>query len=199
MRKTFRKYCALGIAALALGLLSAPASATYCDFITGGGFGIVVALIGAGPNEPAKKNFGAHGGCKNSGPDAPFWGHVNYVDHAFSPPGHFKSLTITAYIVGETRGTERDPKRRGTRTICGTGEIVQPERIPLVDFRVTMTDNGEPGTTDRFEITLELPGALVPFYHAEFTFEGGNIQLHKPNPGAAGLSGGGTCNVEDPT
>jgi hypothetical protein len=187
MRKTFRKYCALGIAALALGLLSAPASA-HCDFITGGGHGTTTP-------GPAKKNFGAHGGCKKNGPDAPFWGHVNYVDHfaGFSPsPAHFRSRTITAYTSVGPSGDENDPKRTGTRRICGTGTTNQPT-APEVDFRVEMTDNGEPGTSDMFAITLGIGGDVV--YHAEFTLEGGNIQLHKPNPGAAGISSGGTCNI----
>lgn len=188
MRRTSRKYCALGIAVLALGLLSAPASA-HCDFITGGGFGTTTA---DGSHPPAMANFGAHGGCKKNGPDAPFWGHVNYVDHGFTPPGHFRSLTITAYQVIETRGGEKDPKRQGTRRICGTGTTNQPG-LALVDFRVEMTDNGEPGTSDIFEITLGVGGA--PFYHARFTLEGGNIQLHKPNPSTTATDAGGTCNV----
>jgi hypothetical protein len=188
MRKTFRKYCALGIAALAIGFLSAPASAHLCDFITGGGFGTT--------EHGSRANFGAHGGCKKSGPDAPFWGHVNYVDHfaGFSPsPAHFRSLTIDAYQEVETRGTEKDPKRMGTRRICGTGTTNQPT-APLVDFRVEMTDNGEPGTgRDRFEITLGVGGTVR--YHASFILEGGNIQLHKPNPSTTGSGFGGECKI----
>lgn len=190
MRRTFRKYGALGIAVLALGLLSAPANA-HCDFITGGGEGTTTAN---GSHPPARANFGAHGGCKKNGPDAPFWGHVNYLDHFFSPPAHFRSQTITAYIHEETRGDEKDPKRMGTRTICGTGTLNRPG-FESVYFRVEMTDNGEPGTSDVFKIWLGVSGvAGDAFYHSSFTLEGGNNQLHKPNPSNE-TTNTNTCNV----
>src|SRR2546422_2148786 len=63
-----------------------------CDFITGGGFVFTDFF--------AMANFGAHGGCKKNGPNAPFWGHVNYVDHGgvnCTVPYHVDSTEITGY------------------------------------------------------------------------------------------------------
>ena len=155
--------------ALAGAFASGSASAHFvpapCDFITGGGW--VVADSGA------KVNFGSHGGCKNGA----FWGHVNVVDHSFNPPGHFKSTTITGYLM--------DPAFPNARDICGEGTINNSE---TVRFRVRMEDNGEPGGSDRFGLRLsngywlstrEL-GPPGP------TGGGGNIQLHKPNPSTTG-------------
>lgn len=194
MRRTFRKQYALGAAALALGLISAPASA-WCDFITGGGFGTTKADVSPVPQlYPAMKNFGAHGGCKNGS----FWGHVNYIDHYYSPTGHFRSLIITAYQrIGTDGGRgDRDPKRTGKRRICGTGEIINPTPHSVY-FRVEMTDNGEgtrePRDPDEFEIWLRGVPPDNLFYHAFFTLEGGNIQLHKPNPKAPETFPEGEC------
>ncbi len=167
------------MAALGLGLVSAPASA-WCDFVTGGGFIITTA---DGAHAPAMANFGVHGGCKKNGPDAPFWGHLNYIDHFYSPPGHVQSLTITAYRLIETRGGEKNPKRKGTRDICGTAATNRPA-YPFVDFRVRVTDNGEPGTGDIFMIKLAISGTKTEIYSTfadDGTLKGGNIQLHKPN------------------
>lgn len=192
MRRTFWKRYALGVAALALGLISAPASA-HCDFVTGGGW--IERPSGA------KANFGVHGGCKKAGPDAPFWGHVNYVDHGFSPvPGHFRSLTITAYLANfADSGPENDPKRTGTREICGTGTTnIGPA---LVDFRVEVADRGEPGNNDTFKIRLGVNGVVIysTYNDPDNTLGGpgpggGNIQLHKPNPSTTGTFGG-SCNI----
>src|SRR5438552_18443084 len=54
---------------------------TACDFVTGGGF------IIPDPSTGAHGNFGVAGGCKNNGPNAPFWGHLEYLDHGSYPPG----------------------------------------------------------------------------------------------------------------
>jgi hypothetical protein len=189
MRRTFWKRYALGVAALGLGLISAPASA-WCDFVTGGGYIITTA---DGMHAPAMANFGVHGGCKKNGPDAPFWGHLNYVDHFYSPPGHVQSLTITAYRAIETRGGDKNPKRKGTRDICGTATTNQP-LYPFVDFRVRVTDNGEPGTADIFMIRLGVGGnEIYSTFTDDGTLKGGNIQLHKPNPSTTETFFGGTC------
>jgi hypothetical protein len=172
----------IGLAAVVLGLISVPAMA-HCDFITGGGF--IVRDSGA------KGNFGAGGGCKHG----QFWGHLQYVDHGNGLNVHW--LTITNYIGIETRGGENDPKRMGTRDVCGTART---NLFGDVDFRFRMTDNGEPGTEDVFILRLAQNGFVV--YTTEVDSDhtlggggpgGGNIQLHKPNPSTSAFPSGGVC------
>jgi hypothetical protein len=117
------------------------------DFITGGGW--------IGPNE-AKRNFGVAGGIKNG----KLWGHLTFLDHA-TPNIKVKSTEILTYtIVDATK----------TRTITGNCEI---NDVPG-KFTVTLTDNGEPGRSDIFDLTLSTG------YKATGTLVGGNIQLHRP-------------------
>jgi hypothetical protein len=127
---------------------------------------------------------------------------VNYIDHGYSPnPGHFRSLTITAYLANfADSGPEKDPKRTGTREICGTGTTNQPG-YPLVDFRVEVADRGEPGHNDTFKIRLGVGGVVIYSTYGDRDTRlgaggpgGGNIQLHKPNPSTTGTFGG-TCNI----
>ena len=190
----------LGGAALALVLAGFPeaAWAHRCDFVTGGGW---IQLTGA------IANFAIGGGCKENGPDAPFWGHLNYLDHgstlkpATAPtPFHVHWTSITAYREIETRGSETNPKRKGTRDICGTAVTNDPSH-PFVDFHVRVTDNGEPGSDDIFWIRLAdsgLGGSCCfydtgPHHLGDGHPGGGNIQLHKPNPSTTTGSFGGTC------
>lgn len=132
------------------------------DFVTGGGW----ILTGAG----AKANFGVHGGIRNGG----YWGGLNYVDHGTGL--HVKSTAVLGY---EHLGPLT---RRITYSVTAgnqSGTAV-----------VTVTDNGEPGTRDRFEIQLswgyreggELGGTAK-------RGGGGNIQLHKAK--CDGNRGGG--------
>jgi hypothetical protein len=172
MRKDWKHY-SIGIAALALGLVSAPANA-HCDFFTGGGF--VVRDSGA------KGTFGVGGGCKHGEP----WGHLEYHDHGTGLNVHW--LTITGYVGGPTTGSETDPKREGMRHVCGTARTNLAPPNDVVDFRVTVVDNGEPGVDDIFMILLGKSGALV-YSNGDSDVSlggsgpgGGNIQLHKPNP-----------------
>jgi hypothetical protein len=173
------------------------ASAWVCDFVTGGGW---IQLPGA------KANFGVGGGCKKNGPDAPFWGHLNYLDHgsAIKPvtaptPFHVHWTSITGYFEIESRGNEGSPKIKGTRDICGKAVTNDPLHM-FVDFHVRVTDNGEPGSDDIFWIRLadSGPGGTCCFYDTgphdlgDGHPGGGNIQLHKPNPSNEG-DFGGTC------
>src|SRR5919108_1793893 len=142
MRKHWKMYL-FGIAAL---LVGTPASA-HCDFFTGGGF--VVRDSGA------KGTFGVGGGCKHGQP----WGHLEYHDHGTGLNVHW--LTITGYIGGPTTGSETDPKREGMRHVCGTARTNLAPPNDVVDFRVTVVDNGEPGVDDIFIIVLGKDGAFV--------------------------------------
>jgi hypothetical protein len=174
MRKNWTRYL-IGFAALALGLASMPAAA-HCDFFTGGGFII--------RDSADKGTFGVGGGCKNG----ELWGHLEYHDHGSGLDVHW--LTLTAYFtMGTDSGAENDPKRTGTRALCGTART---NLYGDVDFALRVTDNGEPGDDDEFVIQLRKNGDIV--YTTVFDSDhslggsgsgGGNIQLHKPNPSTA--------------
>ena len=140
-----------------------------CDFITSGGW-----VIG---DSAQFVNFGAHGGCKHGA----FWGHVNVLDHKYTPPAHLRSTNITGYLM--------DPAFPNARDICGEGVVDGGAGSFPVTFRVRMEDNGEPGGLDKFGLRLsngydlstrELgpPGGPAG--------GGGNVQLHKPNPSTTG-------------
>jgi hypothetical protein len=149
------------------GYISAHEVPSRCDFITGGGFVF--------KDDGARANFGAHGGCKKNGPNAPFWGHVNYVDHGgFNgvTPYHVVSTQITGYLF--------DPAFPNARDICGFARTNAGETG--IRFRVRMEDNGEPGTSDRFGIRLENGYLVTARLLGGGGPGGGNIKLHKPNP-----------------
>ncbi len=167
MRRTIYMLFAIPLT-IAGTLTGGPANAHFvpapCDLITGGGF-----VIG---DSGQKVNFGAHGGCKNG----QFWGHVNAVDHAFTPPGHFRSTLITGYLF--------DPAFPNARDICGQGVVDVNGSSATVSFRARLEDNGEPGIgTDRFGLRLS-----QGFDLSTRLLAGGNIQLHKPNPSTTGPS-----------
>jgi hypothetical protein len=160
---------ALRAVAVAVLALSANGSARAqeeppCDFITGDGY-IIAPSGGDG-------TFSFVGGCKHGS----FFGTLEYHDYGFTPPLDVYSSGITGYLW--------DPSGR---RLCGTaatnyyGDVV---------FRINVQDNGEPGAgADRFAITLIIAGFRV--YRVPFTtIEGGNIQLHKPNPSTTGAWGG---------
>ncbi len=181
-------------------IMTAPAIAHFvphpCDFVTSGGFVF--------EDDGGRDNFGAHGGCKENGPDAPFWGHVNYVDHnGFTPPGqvlptapyHLNSTQITGYLC--------DPAFPNARDVCGVAKTNTGE---TVKFRVRLVDNGE-GTNapckDEFGIVLDNGYLVSTRPLAGGDQGGGNVQYHGPNPSTGGAFGddglcGGLLNPGDP-
>src|SRR6266852_7397114 len=66
-----------------------------CDFLTGGGWIVI---------NGAKRTFGVGGGCKNgSGTNGiPYWGHLEYQDHATGLNVHATSIT---YYVPDDENT----------------------------------------------------------------------------------------------
>jgi hypothetical protein len=122
-----------------------PPAPTCRDFVTGGGWI-------TGTPSGARANFAVAGGIKNGA----LWGHLNYIDHGANLK--VKGTGVTGYEeVGPT-----------TRRIRGTAEISgQPG-----SYTVDVTDNGEPGRADVFDLTLSNG------YGASGTLSGGNIQLH---------------------
>jgi hypothetical protein len=155
-----------------------------CDFLTGGGF---IFTTGSGTHEEAKGTFAIGGGCKH---DSPTWGHLEYHDHGNGLNAHWTN--ITGYFE-ESSGYDSKGRLAGTRKVCGTART---NLYGDVDFVVWATDNGEPGTSDEFDIRLSQMGVIRYTTEAEPGFfphklgggegGGGNIQLHKPNPSTTG-------------
>ncbi len=117
------------------------------DFVTGGGW-----ITGTPSGE--RGTFGVAGGIKNGA----LWGHLTYIDHGTNMK--VKGTGVTAYTVtGPT-----------TRHIEGTAEIDGRSG----SYQVDVSDNGEPGRNDTFNLQLS------DGYHASGSLAGGNIQLHKP-------------------
>ena len=80
---------------------------------------------------------------------------------------NFKSTAISLLAVGNASA-----EFQGTGTINGTGPYT---------FKVRVTDNGEPGTADSFEIKIWNGTSATgdPVYKAYNTLAGGNIVVHK--------------------
>src|SRR5712692_1831244 len=116
------------------------------DFVTGGGW--IIAPSGD------RGTSAVAGGIKNSA----FWGHLTYIDHGTKMK--VKGTGVTAYVIVNPT----------TRRIEGTCEINGISGT----YKVTVSDNGEPGRLDSF--TLELSSG----YFATGNLDGGNIQLHTP-------------------
>ena len=183
----------LGIATLVVvgGLANAditppPPSLTGCDFLTGGGFIFPTA---------SKGTFAVGGGCRHGSGIAgvPYWGHLEYHDHGLDLNVHWND--ITAYFPEGPTGTDpQTGQPTGTRWVCGTART---DRFGPVDFAVRVTDAGEPGSSDEFDIQLTQNGVIVystfpgaPHTLGGGTGGGGNIQLHKPNNSTTGVFGG---------
>ena len=149
-----------------------------CDFVTGGGF--IVRDSGD------KANFGVAGSCKN----VFSWGHLEYVDHSYTPSLNVHWTSITAYL-----GPGCSPTGPAdARCICGTATS---NVFGDVEFGVVVDDVDEPGVNDVFKIRLTQGG--LPVYTTESDSDhtlggsgpgGGNIQLHKPDPSS---TFGGSC------
>lgn len=118
------------------------------DFVTGGGW--ITAPAGA------KGNFGVAGGIKKGA----LWGHLNYIDHGRDI--HVKGTGVTAYVNVDAT----------TRRIEGKAKINGQSGF---SYRVVVTDNGEPGHDDIFELSLS-----NGYNTGLRRLEGGNIELHKP-------------------
>jgi hypothetical protein len=121
------------------------AIAQKVDRVTAGGFI-------TGTPSGARANFGVN--ARN--PVAPS-GHLNYVDHGISM--HVVSTAITAYTIVDAT----------TRTIAGTCTI---DGVAGFTFTATLTDLGEPGTSDTFALSLSNG------YTSSGTLVGGNVQVH---------------------
>lgn len=122
------------------------------SFVTGGGF-----ISG-------KRHFTI--GARDGDLD---WGHFMYSNKAagIKVTGVKPFLAASVYDVP---GTEGEAQLVGNARVVRKG-VADPQLVP---FRVRVTDRGEPGRSDTFE--LELGGELV----AAGPLAGGNVQAHRP-------------------
>ncbi len=146
------------------------------DFITGGGWFSIQFAYGTLSGNQA--NFGWHGGVKNG----QWWGEGTYIDHGIGL--HVHSTSVTGYNRLGTDGTDSNGHPTGTREVCGWADT---DLYGTVRYVVQMTDNGEPGSTDKFGIALVNPATGNFVYAAQGSLGdptpgGGNIQLHMGNP-----------------
>jgi len=118
------------------------------DFVTGGGW-----IDPSG----SRDNFAVAGGIKNGN----LWGHLEYHDH--SPSG------LTVHGTGVTMYTVTGTT---SRHIEGTAEVNGQSGFT---YAVDVVDNGEPGRSDLFAITLSSGYNAGPS-----NLGGGNIKLHDP-------------------
>jgi len=183
---------AIKLGVLTLFLASGSVFAQDCDFVTGGGFIFF---------NNSRANFGVGGGCKDG---SPTFGHLEYVDHDMGLNVHWTS--ITGYLDFGGNGVDDHGQPTGSRRVCGTART---NLFGDVDFAVTVTDAGEPGVNDTFDIRLRQAGGGLIVYDtatqcfphylgssapcAPGTNGGGNIQLHKPNPSTRTGTFDGSC------
>jgi hypothetical protein len=119
------------------------------DFVTGGGW----IALGNG-----RGNFGFNAGFKPNSTVPEI--HFNYIDHRTRM--HVKATSIAVYLVGATPTTRH---MVGFASIDGIGGFT---------YTLDVTDNGEPGDTDVFQLSLSTG------YSVGGVLAGGNIQLHRP-------------------
>jgi hypothetical protein len=128
-----------------------------CGKVTGGGW-----ITGAPSG--VKGTFGVSGGVRRGA----FWGHLTYIDHGTGMK--VESTAVTGFQVDPSDSTARIISYAVTiNGVSGTATV-------------RVSDRGEPGTNDTFEI------ALSNGYHAAGDLGGsrpggGNIQVHKCPPG----------------
>ena len=116
--------------------------------------GNATPCIVASGSKKDKANFGLSGGIRHG----KYWGQLNFNDDGKNGY-HIKSTEITGYIVIDAY----------TRQIKGIAKI---DGKGSYTFNLIVSDNGEPGTNDKF--SLELSNG----YKISGTLQGGNIQLH---------------------
>lgn len=118
------------------------------EFMTGGGW-----LSGTAGS--AKRSFGVIGGVKQG---QNFFGHLVYINRVTN---HRVEGRINLYAPGSGN----------LRVMNGTGQA----NGEASEFKVTVADNGEPGTLDSFSIEFTGAGGGTD----TGTLAGGNLQLHQ--------------------
>jgi hypothetical protein len=88
-------------------------------------------------------------------------GNEEYQDHGPTQPLNFKALTVNAVICSDDRTSA---EIYGTGSVDASGEY---------EYRIKVTDNGEPGTSDKYGILI--PGVF--YASGDQTLAGGNVQI----------------------
>jgi hypothetical protein len=102
--------------------------------------------------------FGGNAKVSSSGSSS---GQQEYQDHGPIQPFNFKATSVTAVVCSDDRTSA---EIYGNGTVNGTGSY---------QYRITLADNGEPGTTDKYGIII--PG--VGYASGDQTLKGGNVQI----------------------
>jgi len=118
-------------------------------FVTGGGWIT---------NSGQKANFGFNAKYKN---DGTLQGEFTMLDRVSGKPVQIKATSLEWLVV---RSDMKSASFAGKAQVDGQGSY---------DFRVDIVDNGEPGKSDTFKVSVSNG------YSAEGTLDGGNIQVHK--------------------
>ena len=132
--------------------------------VTGGGQIAVPSPNNSAPDATGdgRATFGFNAQPTNQGGAK---GHFNYVNHVTGL--HVEgSVTAIAVIAVYPDGTPQTVRFSGT---CGG--------TPACSFSVTVEDRGEPGTADRFSVTVSSGTSEV---RSSRTISRGNIQFHNP-------------------
>lgn len=119
-----------------------------------------------------KATFG--GNAKGAGPS----GQEEYQDHGPVVDMNLHSIDVQA-VVCSADGLSASIF--GTATIDGAGSV---------DYRIDVTDNGEPGRNDTYEIRLS-----NGYDSGVQTLVGGNVQIHKAPGGHAAAAAAATAKV----
>ena len=132
-----------------------PASSPLCqvDFATYGG------RITADNGDRA--TFGGNVHVSDTG-DAS--GQEEYQDHGPAQPMDVKSVTVLGAVCSRSDATHAKAEIFGEATIDGSGSY---------GFRIDVADNGEPGSSDTYEIQLS-----NGYDSGQHTLDGGNVQIH---------------------
>jgi hypothetical protein len=103
-------------------------------------------------------------------------GELEYQDHNPLLPINFHSIEVLV-IVCEPIDANGDGQDDGQRaSIYGTGEV---NGLGPVDFRVRVSDRGEPGSQPLGPDTYQIITAAYTSGPEENLLEGGNIQIHR--------------------
>jgi hypothetical protein len=87
-------------------------------------------------------------------------GQQEYQDHGPLQPLNFKATSVTAVVCSDDRTSA---EIYGNGTVNGTGSF---------QYRIALTDNGEPGTNDHYSILI-----ATGYASGDQTLQGGNIQI----------------------
>ena len=120
---------------------------------------------------------GTFGGNARIEPDGAITrGQLEYHDHSALLPLNFHSIEVLV-IVCEVIDANGDGIPEGQRaSIYGTGEV---NGIGPVDFRVRVSDRGEPGSQPLGPDTYQIIAGAYASGPEENPLQGGNIQIHR--------------------